>query len=354
MPAPTRLLILTILALLAPAVAMAAEDDAATFNMQAENDLFASDNDRHYTNGVRLSYLTKAKPCPDDRKRCLSGILRQVTSIIPAFRDGEEHRISYSLGQNMYTPSDITVRELLPDDRPYAGWLYAGLGFVSRNTFEGRAARTYNRIDNLEINIGMVGPWSGAEFAQKNWHKLFNFRKPQGWDNQLHNEPGLVLIYERIWLFNKRPEILPHLEMEFAPNIGGAVGNVYTHAAAGLRARIGVNLPDDYGPPRIRPSLPGSDYFSPGERLGFYVSGGIEGRAVARNIFLDGNTFRSSPSVDKKHFVGDLQAGATLVAPRLGVVPPFRLSYTYIWRSKEFHGQDFGDRFGSINLSFNL
>lgn len=334
-----------------PAVA---DGDGATFNIQVENDLFASDEDRHYTNGIRLSYLTKATPC-EENKPCLSGILKDLTSFIPAFRHGDSYRVSYSLGQNMYTPSDISVPDLLPNDRPYAGWLYAGLGFVTRNTFADDDQRAHDRIDNLEFNIGMVGPWSGAELAQESWHKLFGFGKPRGWDNQLRNEPGIVLQYERIWQFRSDSLLAKGLGLEFAPSVGGAVGNVYTHAAAGLRFRLGSNLPEDYGPPRIRPSLPGSDYFVPKERrLGFYLFAGVEGRVVLRNIFLDGNTFRDSHSVNKKRFVGDLTVGAAVVTPRKGFLPPCRISYTYIFRTKEFDGQDFGDKFASINFSFNL
>lgn len=334
-----------------PALAAA---DEATYNIQVENDLFASSADRHFTNGIRLSYLTKAKPCQEN-KPCLTGFLKDMASVIPSFRHGDSYRVSYSLGQNMYTPSDITVPELLPDDRPYAGWLYGGLGYVTRNTFSKDNRHVHDRIDNLELNIGVIGPLSGAELAQKTWHKIFNFRRPRGWEHQLKNEPGLVLQYERIWQFRQSPSFIPGLDLELAPSVGAAVGNVYTHAAAGLRVRIGHDLPEDYGPPRIRPSLPGSDYFIPKERhFGFYIFAGAEGRAVARNIFLDGNTYRKSHSVDKKHFVGDVTLGAALITSRQGFLPPCRISYTYIFRSKEFHGQEFGDKFGSINLSFNL
>lgn len=65
--------------------------------------------------------------------------------------------------------------------------------------------------------------------------------------------------------------------------------------------RLGQRLPLDYGPPRIQPSLPGSGFFvPPQDRFGWYLFAGVEGRAVARNIFLDGNTFRDSRSVDKE------------------------------------------------------
>ncbi len=61
--------------------------------------------------------------------------------------------------------------------------------------------------------------------------------------------------------------------------------------------RFGRNLEADYGPNRIRPSLSGTSYFNADyleDPFGFYVYVGAQGRAVAQNIFLDGNTFRDS------------------------------------------------------------
>jgi hypothetical protein len=74
------------------------------------------------------------------------------------------------------------------------------------------------------------------------------------------------------------------------------------------------------------------------------VFAGLEGRAVGRNIFLDGNTFRDSPSVDKKYFVGDANIGVALTYGRT------QLTYTLNWRSEEFQGQDKPDIFGAIGL----
>jgi hypothetical protein len=79
--------------------------------------------------------------------------------------------------------------------------------------------------------------------------------------------------------------------------------------------------------------------------FGWYLFAGIEGRAVARNIFLDGNTFRGSRSVDKKHLVGDLQFGFVLDWSDV------RLGYTHVLRSREFQAQESVDGFGSLSLS---
>lgn len=74
-------------------------------------------------------------------------------------------------------------------------------------------------------------------------------------------------------------------------------------------AWLGFNLPREYDPMRIAPSLPGSDYFEPTAGLGAYVFAGVNGRAVARNLFLDGNSFQSSRKVDKMKPGGQCRAG---------------------------------------------
>jgi hypothetical protein len=109
--------------------------------------------------------------------------------------------------------------------------------------------------------------------------------------------------------------------------------------------RYGKRLPDDHGPPRIQPGWTGFGDFSPAAGFGWYLFAGIEGRAVARNIFLDGNTFRDSRSVDKKHLVGDLQFGFVLDWSDV------RLGYTHVLRTREFRTQETMNGFGSLSLS---
>jgi lipid A 3-O-deacylase len=69
---------------------------------------------------------------------------------------------------------------------------------------------------------------------------------------------------------------------------------------------------------------------------------------VARNIFLDGNSFKDSASVDKKPVVGDLYFGASLAYERV------RLTYAYVIRSKEFDGQDAPDKFASLTMTIKF
>jgi len=304
---------------------------------QFENDFFGGGTDRHFSHGTRIECLTPPIQ-----------VITDAADKLPWFKTEKartpegnelEARVSFSLGQNIYTPEDIAATQLNKDDRPYAGWLYMGFGLV--------ANQGANRYDKLELEIGLVGPYSFAEDVQTFWHSLFGIQVPKGWDNQLKTEPGAVLYYEQTRRFEKENLGLG-LDVDALPHFGGALGNIFTYGAAGITFRVGSKLSDDFGPPRIRPSLPGSAYFHPERGFNWYLFAGIEGRAMLHNIFLDGNTFTDSHSVDKKYFVGDLQAGLVFQWNR------FRITYTQIFRTKEFDGQDRGDIYGSLSLSYHL
>jgi hypothetical protein len=73
---------------------------------------------------------------------------------------------------------------------------------------------------------------------------------------------------------------------------------------------------------------------------------GAQGRAVAHNIFLDGNTFRQSPSVRKRVFVGDLETGFSVFWSSA-----VRLDFAAVRRTKEFFGQQADDLIGAGALT---
>lgn len=315
-------------ALLAGAPARAGEG-GGTIGLLVENDRVAS-TDRHYTHGMRLDWLSEEGQVPG----WVAGLVRAVPLVDP---DHVTH-VGLALGQSIFTPEDTATRELVPGDRPYAGWLYAGFAVMSK---------TGGRLDRIELDVGVVGPASQADDVQTAWHDLIGVGRPQGWDHQLRNEPGVMLTLERQWetLFDLEAA---GLAVDLRPHVGGGLGNVFTYLAAGGTVRFGRGLPDDSGPPRIRPSLPGSTAFKPRGRLGWYLFGGFEGRLVARNIFLDGNSFTDSHDVSRKPLVGDFQLG---VAVTYG---PVRLTYTHVFRTIEFDRQRRADRFGAVSLSIGL
>jgi lipid A 3-O-deacylase len=306
-----------------------------------ENDKFFAGTDRHYTNGFKLSFLgdTKLNESP--------GFVQAIASYIPTLTPDaalEQHyKVGVALGQNIYTPTDTESPTPAPTDRPYAAWLYGALTFQAEN-------RAHTLLRTVELSVGIVGPSALGEQVQNGWHSVIKVPHAQGWSHQLHNEPGIVLAWEHRYRVKRLTWPATQFGAELFARGGLAVGNVDTSARLGLTARIGWKLPPDFGPDLIRAA--GGDV-APIHRSSFYLYGGAAGRAVARDIFLDGNTWRDSPSADKRPLVADFTAGLVARFPcHVGSLKGLQVAYCENYRTKEFYGQLQRDVFGSINLSF--
>ena len=329
-------------------IAASAAPDNGTLSVQVENDYFSPDNrDRHYTNGLRFDWLP-APSAEDDQ-----GFIERLARDLPFIGDmGSAERVGWSLGQSIFTPQNTQATVPLPKDRPYAGWLYAGLTLLKSTSPDPEASFSVNELDTLEFDLGVVGRAALGQQVQRDFHRwAFANEDPKGWANQLKSEPGLLISYDHKWKAAAQANI-GHLGVDLTPSVGADLGNVQIDASAGAMLRLGRDLPADYGPPRIRPGLSGSDFFlsgtDTGRRFGWYLFGGVEGRAVAHNIFLDGNTFAKSLSVEKKTLVADFEGGLAVIV--YGV----RLTATEVVRTEEFVGQHGNDVFGSISASFNF
>jgi hypothetical protein len=195
----------------------------------------------------------------------------------------------------------------------------------------------------------MVGPSALGEQAQDSIHQVLGAPHPQGWDSQLHDEFAFAASFDRRWRLpwlNASTGALGGLEMDLTPSAGFTLGTLRDEAHAGLTARIGHGIVYDYGPLRVRPSLAGVEHFN--EPLGGYSWSffiGVQGRAVARDLFLDGNTFQDSASVERKPLVADLQAGFDVI------IGETRIAYTYVTRTEEFTTQSEQQDFGAISIS---
>jgi lipid A 3-O-deacylase len=258
-------------------------------------------------------------------------------------RSGGQKNFGLAIGQNIYTPRDIEAPTPDPADRPYAGWSYLEMAFISKKP---------EVSDTLGLQVGLVGPHGLAEDSQRIVHRLICDVRPEGWDYQLRDELGINLVYERRWQLYARA-LVKTAGVDLVPHLGVSLGNVQTYANAGGTLRLGFNLPSDFG---VQLAGPGSVGGTPADDLdprvaldrnfSFFVFGAGDGRAVARDIFLDGNTFRDSRSVDKQSFVADLSAGAGLMAGR------WQLTYTQVWRTREFKAERARyNNFGSVTLS---
>ena len=327
----------------------ATEDERRNiFAIQVENDFFNLFNrtDRDYTNGVRLAWLSPAIEWLPPAWIALTTI---PTFLGEAPADSVVRRFGISFGQNIYTPANISISQPIYNDRPYAAWLYGS--FLLQYTYKRRDPKTGmqepKRLDSLQLDLGLIGPAAQGEFVQNNFHRLIGSPQAAGWANQLHNEPTADIAFERRWRVGRSTVLTqPELEADVVPRVGASLGNVAIYADVGGTVRLGRNLRDDFGPPRPRPALPGSEAFIGNGSFGWYLFAGLDGYAVGRNIFLDGNTDGLSLRVSHRPFVAEAQAG--LAVTWHGV----RITYTQVMRTPEFYQQGRFDMFGSFNVTF--
>lgn len=331
-------------ALAAPVPAPAG--DGSIWTLDVENDFFShwANHDRDYTNGVKLTWTSKnlddLAKVPDWAHQ-----LASWPSLLPGpqTRPSEE-RLSVSLGQSLFTPSNKVSRDLVANDRPYAAWLYGAIALQTTHESEDEPLRQ----DTLQFEFGMVGPAALGRGTQNNFHDVIGVDQAYGWSNQLRAEPGFNLIGEQRYRVGQGDLPFIGLKGDVIPYLGASLGNVSTYAGLGATVRIGEDLGRDFGPPRIRPSLPGSETFDAAPGFGWYLFAGAGVMAVAHNVFLDGNMFRDSHSVTRKIVVGDFQLGFAVFVNGL------RLTYTHVIRSPEFREQARPHQFGAISVSLGF
>jgi lipid A 3-O-deacylase len=307
------------------------------FNLYIENDsrhIGGPGSDNAYSSGLKLSYIAAEDDIPSwgqatvDRFDLLRDTLKSARS-----------NFGISLGHQIYTPNDTERADLIDDDRPYAAWLY--MGFSARFQNEVRS-------HSLELDVGVIGPDAQGEKVQNGFHRLIGTDQAKGWSNQLGDEPTLELSYQqRLRFFELRSNRLRYFDA--IPFFGGSVGNVSVDAHVGGMVRTGNLLPNDFGP--TRPSMTNGDNFvtpiSDGlPQTTYYAFAAVQGFAVARNVFLDGNTFHASHRVTKYPFVFETEFGFA------GLYRQWSGTWRFVSRSPEFEQKSVVNSFASISVSY--
>ena len=322
-------------------VRLAAEDSALlgpVSNVWLENDLVVM-TDQHYTHGSRFShtFAEQAHATADSR---WDG---RLASSLPEFGlRPVAWRGSLSLTQNIYTPVDTAATGLMPDDRPYAGWLY-GTGSILRR---GTTRSGTPLLDTWTLQAGVVGPAALGEQAQNGVHRMRSLPLARGWANQLSNEPDVAIGYSRAARFTA--PLSDTFRGEFIPHAGARLGTVQTFASIGAQWRIGFRPPEDFGWRSIDEVIPasgGRPMDGSGPR-GFHLFFGVEGRLFGHNMLLQGNLFHESHHVDMQPFVGEVTVGAVYSGKR------WDIAYTHQVRSNEFQDQGDVDSFGSFSVAY--
>lgn len=385
---------LLIVTVVAAVVVEAAEPSGRVDTFMLENDVIASTDD-HYTNGIRVaSIFPDVDPTLPTARRFLRspalwlGNIGRRRGIGRLGLDCPQEcsaNVGLALGQNMYTPPDISVTTEDPLDRPYGGWAYVG----------GIAAwKDKTRLWQVEIDVGATGSASGAERVQTEFHRLIDSGLPKGWDHQIPARAGLLIdiVHKQRILERTARSRLGDFSFDVIPHGGLVVGNIFDYAHAGGTMRFGRNMPSNFGVGRVisipaplsgdenstpvtpPPTVTEDPFAQSGSvppssvapepsrpavvvpveprregrrpRTEAWVFVGVDSRLVVHNVFLDGIGGRPH-SVDKRNNVTDLEAGFAIRVNQL------RFTYKFVDRTPEMRTESRHHRFGSFAITFD-
>lgn len=321
-----------LLALLLPGAAMAGDtgEQGRVYGLALDNDVFMPNGtDRYYTHGTRLA----VRQAPGQRPFWAGlGIER-----LPIWSRGSALIPETGVSQLIFTPARIDRVRPNPTDRPYAGMTSISMGYTGMAPEPVSGAQ---RIDQFTLTLGIIGPAALAGEAQDLVHRVRELDRPLGWKSQLGTEPAINVAWRRGWRVGGR-------SLDVTPYAGAAVGNVHVHAEAGATLRLGAGL-GDVAPGALDPVQPGLSGRPASDRLLIHLVASAGGRVVARNLFIDGNSFTAGRNTQREPLVGEA---------RIGIVGRWRwlqLSYLHNWRSIEFARQRGPHRFGSLVMSVAL
>jgi len=308
-------------------------DETINVFARIDNDLFTG-TDREYTSGVEAGFTT-ATVDSFDHAGLAPGLRRANRALRWLQPKGfEENNVTWTIGQLMFTPENGHLEDPDPRDRPYAGLLFAGVTYNSRDSHSLRSA---------SLDVGIVGPSALARQTQNLVHRVVGADRFLGWDHQLNDEPVFRILHERFRRWDIRPS---RRFSDVTVHYGGSIGNLSTFANAGAEVRIGRHLPDNFGTAttlsygqNTAPTRGGGS-----NRQSIHGFLAIDTLAVLHDITLDGNTWRDSPKVDRETYVAELA---------LGVAFYWRGWQTTVgatYRTKEYETQLGGTRFGTLTF----
>ena len=316
------------------------QPNPATLVVRTDNDVYGRANqDQGYTAGAAVTWVSPGLDSYTE-DGCLPSALRWVNRGLGWLqpRDAEQRNQVLTYTHALYTPVDGSRRDLIVDDRPYAGVLMLGTGWNGRRG---------DRLSSTHLRLGMTGPSALGEAAQDGVHRLFGRERFEGWDNQLRDEVLVQVQHERLRRWHRR-DYGDAMAWDLIGHLGGAVGNLATFANTGVELRWGKHLPDDFGTDPLRPA---GDNTAPGpkpdlgEAWGWHFYAGVDARWTFRDITLDGNTWKDSHSIDKREAVGDLSLGVAITRG------PWKIAGSHVRRTREFVGQNARPVFGTITIT---
>lgn len=289
------------------------------FGFKSDNDAYLLyGQDRYYTNGLMLYF-------------------RRATDQNKLGKKLEKFIYEVSAGQKMYNPISGYRPVQETQDRPFAGYLYAG---ASANFYYKKES-----ILKTSLELGTIGPNALGEDGQKLLHKLVGFYAIDGWQYQINNEltANLALQYSKLL---HRSE---YNRIDFSLEGYANVGTTFNGAGAGILMRTGninqlfqsaaTNSTIDYHPKTAK--LVTTETF-------FYAKPQLN--YVAYDATIQGSLFNDDSPVTFKTrpFVFAQQLGFNYSSKR------FTFDFGMLFKTKEIKSPAKAHQYGTISMFYRF
>ncbi|MCF6212596.1 MAG: lipid A deacylase LpxR family protein [Flavobacteriaceae bacterium] len=178
-----------------------------SFGFISDNDVFISINqDQYFSNGLTLQYQFLPKTTP-------TTLAKKIHTL--------------QLGQYLYTPFRAYVPNIVNQDRPFAGYLFADFSVSKYFKDESFLKMTYQ--------LGILGPSSGAETLQKWYHRVFDLPAIAGWQYQIQDQLSVNISA----LYLKNMGYSTNKLIDFNVFSEAKLGSVFNELSLGFVSRLG-------------------------------------------------------------------------------------------------------------------
>ncbi|WP_285056961.1 lipid A deacylase LpxR family protein [Pedobacter ginsengisoli] len=289
------------------------------FGFKSDNDSYlAQGSDRYYTNGLFISFRHAT-----DQQKLKHGFEKKIWEI--------------SAGQKMYNP--ISGYSPNPDkqDRPFAGYLYAG---AAMSWF-----KSNERILKTSVELGTTGPNSLAEGGQELLHDVIGFYELGGWDYQIKNELSINLSAQYTRLLHRASDQATDFSFEGYVN----AGTTFSGAGAGVLFRAGrINQLFNSGYTKAVIGNNAKTKALVKRELFFYAKPQLN--FVAYDATVQGSMFNEDSPVtfDIKPVVFAQQFGVNYSSQR------FTFDFGMIFKTKEIKSPAKAHQYGSISMFYRF
>lgn len=289
-------------------------------------------SDRYYSNGTRIGYTSKEYDYFNEDNPM--SWAKNVS--ILSYNKPHITRFHMSINQEMYTPATHGPG-IGKNDHPYGGFLYLNTGIFNR---------TADTEEHIGIKLGVVGSYSLAGQLQTFLHSSTGQLVFAEWDkSQLNNEFIFNPYYQitlRKYIFKTKP-----FSMDILGTFDTALGNADTHFGAYGLIRLGHNLDNDFGIPKMNLEQDYAPVHS--DKFSIYVFAGGGAKVTLHNIFVKGNSVQSDLGYNLS--ILRYEASAGLVMSFYGV----RLGYIWTYYTKDYTVQPYDHHaVGALLVEFSF